>query len=249
MGFIADAAGDAASWTGRQAGDAMSWTGDVIGTITGSKQQADAAQAAAQTQADAAGAGIAENRRQFDVNTGLMAPYVQAGNLSITQQMDMMGLNGPEKQAAIMAEIEGSPQYAAMVKQGETAMLQNAAATGGLRGGDLQGALAQFRPQTLANLFQQRLGNLSGITQIGQASAAGQAAQGMENAGNIANLLGQKAAAQAGGQIAAGNQWGNTFNTIGGLVGGLAAAKASGGLSSMFGGGGGSVASKPVKIV
>lgn len=244
MGFVADAA----SWTGRQVGDAASWTGDVIGTVTGSKQQADAAQAAAATQAAAANAGIAENRRQFDKNIELMAPYVQAGNLSITQQMDMMGLNGPEKQAAIMAEIESSPQYAAMVKHGETAMLQNAAATGGLRGGDLQGALAQFRPQTLANLFQQRLGNLSGITQIGQASAAGQAAQGMENAGNIANLMGQAGGATAGGQIAAGNQWGKTFDTISGLVGGLAAASASGGLSSMFGGGGG-VAGKPVKVV
>lgn len=224
MGFIADAA----SWTGRQLGDAASWTGDVIGTVTGSKQQADAAQAAAQTQADAAGAGIAENRRQFDINAGLMAPYVQAGNLSIAQQMDMMGLNGPEKQAAIMAEIEGSPQYASMVKQGETAMLQNAAATGGLRGGDLQGALAQFRPQTLANLFQQRLGNLGGITQIGQASAAGQAAQGMESASNVANLLGQQAAAQAGGQIAAGNQWGNTLSSAGGLLGSAIGAKKAG---------------------
>lgn len=228
MGFIADAAGDAKSWTGRQVDDAASWTGDVIGTITGSKAQSDAAEAAAETQAAAANAGIAEQRYEFDQLQKTMAPYVQAGNLSISQQMDMMGLNGPEKQAAAMAALEGSPQYASMVKQGETAMLQNAAATGGLRGGDLQGALAQFRPQTLASLFQQRLGNLGGITQIGQASAAGQAAQGMESAGNIANLLGQQASATAGGQIAAGNQWANTVGTLGGLAGVAITAKKAG---------------------
>lgn len=217
MGFIADAAGDAASWTG-----------DLIGTVTGTKQQADAAQAAAQTQAQAAYAGIDEQRRAREEMQKALSPYVQAGNISITQTLDMMGANGPEKQAAIMAEIEGSPQYAAMVKQGENAMLQNAAATGGLRGGDLQGALAQYRPQTLANLFQQRLGNLGGLTQIGQASAAGQAAQGMESAGNIANLMGQAGSATAGGQIAAGNQWANTFQLPLKALGAAAAAKESG---------------------
>lgn len=213
MGFIADAA---------------SWTGDLIGTVTGTKQQADAAEAAAQTQAQAAYAGIDEQRRAREEMQKTLSPYVQAGNLSISAQMDALGLNGPEKQAAVMAELQNSPQFAAMARQGENALLQNAAATGGLRGGDLQGALAQFRPQTLASLFQQRLGNLGGLTQIGQASAAGQAAHGIESAGNIANLLGQVGAATAGGQIAAGNQWANTFQLPLKALGAAAAAKSSG---------------------
>lgn len=208
MGFVADGIDDA-----------ISWTGDAIGTLTGDKQAADAAKAAAETQAAAANAGIAEQRRQFDATQAAMAPYMQAGGASVAQQMDMMGLNGPERQAAAMELLQGSPQFSAMVKQGENALLQNAAATGGLRGGDLQGALAQFRPQTLANLFQQRLGNLGGLTQIGQASAAGQGMLGMESASNIANLMGQAGSATAGGQIAAGNQWGNTFGKISGLAG------------------------------
>lgn len=217
MGFVSQAVDDAASWTG-----------DLIGTITGTKQQADAAEAAAQTQAQAAYAGIEEQRRAREEMQKTLSPYVQAGNLSISAQMDLLGLNGPEKQAAVMAELQNSPQFAAMARQGETALLQNAAATGGLRGGDLQGALAQFRPQTLASLFQQRLGNLGGLTQIGQASAAGQAANGMESAGNIANLLGQAGAATAGGQIAAGNQWANTFQLPLKALGAAAAAKESG---------------------
>lgn len=217
MGFVSRAVDDAASWTG-----------DLIGTVTGTKQQADAAEAAAQTQAQAAYAGIDEQRRAREEMQKTLSPYVQAGNLSISAQMDALGLNGPEKQAAVMAELQNSPQFAAMARQGENALLQNAAATGGLRGGDLQGALAQFRPQTLASLFQQRLGNLGGLTQIGQASAAGQAANGMESAGNIANLLGQAGAATAGGQIAAGNQWANTFQLPLKALGAAAAAKESG---------------------
>lgn len=217
MGFVADMAGDAASWTG-----------DLIGTVTGTKQQADAAKEAAQTQASAAMAGIDEQRRAREEMQKTLSPYVGAGNLSIAQQMDMLGLNGPEKQAAAIAEIEGSPQYASMVKSGENALLQNAAATGGLRGGDLQGALAQFRPQTLAAMFQQRLGNLSGLTQIGQASAAGQAAQGVDIAGSIANLLGQRGSALAGGQIAAGNQWANTIQLPIKALGAAAGAKEAG---------------------
>lgn len=217
MGFVSQAVDDAASWTG-----------DLIGTITGTKQQADAAESAAQTQAQAAYAGIEEQRRAREEMQKTLSPYVQAGNLSISAQMDALGLNGPEKQAAVMAELQNSPQFAAMARQGENALLQNAAATGGLRGGDLQGALAQFRPQTLASLFQQRLGNLGGLTQIGQASAAGQAANGMESAGNIANLLGQAGAATAGGQIAAGNQWANTFQLPLKALGAAAAAKESG---------------------
>lgn len=217
MGFVSRAVDDAASWTG-----------DLIGTITGTKQQADAAESAAQTQAQAAYAGIEEQRRAREEMQKTLSPYVQAGNLSISAQMDALGLNGPERQAAVMAELQNSPQFAAMARQGENALLQNAAATGGLRGGDLQGALAQFRPQTLASLFQQRLGNLGGLTQIGQASAAGQAANGMESAGNIANLLGQAGAATAGGQIAAGNQWANTFQLPLKALGAAAAAKESG---------------------
>jgi len=217
VGFVSQAVDDAASWTG-----------DLIGTITGTKQQADAAESAAQTQAQAAYAGIEEQRRAREEMQKTLSPYVQAGNLSISAQMDALGLNGPEKQAAVMAELQNSPQFAAMARQGENALLQNAAATGGLRGGDLQGALAQFRPQTLASLFQQRLGNLGGLTQIGQASAAGQAANGMESAGNIANLLGQAGAATAGGQIAAGNQWANTFQLPLKALGAAAAAKESG---------------------
>jgi hypothetical protein len=53
---------------------------------------------------------------------------------------------------------------------------------------------------------------------MGQNAAAGVGTAGMQTGTNIANLLAQQGAAQAGGTLAAGAAWGNT---IGSLAGGL----------------------------
>jgi len=128
-----------------------------------------------------------------------------------------------------------------MIQQGENAMLQNASATGGLRGGNIQAAMAQFRPQILSGLIDQqysRLGGLSSmggnvaqnlaslgstatqnIAQLGQASAAGTGAAGLKSASAIGTLLGEQGAATAGGQLAYGAQAGNNFGALSGGLG------------------------------
>ena len=224
----------------------MSFISDLLGDITGANDQADAARVASQIQAGASEAGIAEmrraseaglgeTRRQFDSLVRLMSPYVNAGLPALNAQEDLLGLNGKSAQGAAIQGIEGSPQFGALVKQGENALLQNASATGGLRGGNIQSALAQFRPSILSGLIDQQFSRLGGITQIGQASAAGQASAGM-NAGssisniygqqgaNIANLLAQQGAANAGGVLAQGGAGRQAFGDllkIGGVVGGF----------------------------
>ena len=178
--------------------------GKVVGSFTGATQQAEAAQQAAGVQAGMASEGIAEQRRQFDALTKLMSPYVTAGTGALSQQQALLGLGGAEAQQQAISQIEKSPFFQAMAQQGENAMLQQASATGGLRGGNIQAALAQFRPGLLNQMVQQQFANLGGLTQIGQASAAGQAAQGMQSAGAVGNLLAQMGAAQAGGIMAKG---------------------------------------------
>jgi hypothetical protein len=179
--------------------------GDVVGGITGAKQAGKAAQAGAETQAAATQAGIEEQRRQFDKLVEIMSPYVAPGEKSIEAQQALLGLLGTEEQQKAIAGIEAGPTFGALARQGEEAILQKASATGGLRGGNVQAALAQFRPQLLQSLIEQQYTNLGGLTKIGQASAAGQAAAGMESATSISNLLGQQGAQRAGGQIAMGN--------------------------------------------
>ena len=195
----------------------MSFVGDIIGGITGATAAGQAAKDAAATQAGAAGQGIDEQRRQFDALVELMAPYVQAGTGAIGQQQALIGLSGPQAQQQAIAGFEQSPLFQAMTQQGENAILQNASATGGLRGGNVQAALSQFRPQALNALIEQQYGRLGGLAQLGQASAAGQGAQGMASASNIGNLFANQGAATAGGQIAQGNVGRQMFGDVLGI--------------------------------
>ena len=187
----------------------------------------NAAERASGAQQAAAQQGITEQRSQWEQAQEIMKPYVQAGipalgglqqyadagTPALQQQQAYLGLRGPEEQQAFIDNVSNSPLMQSMMQQGEDAMLQNASATGGLRGGNTQAALAQFRPAMLQNMLDQRYGQLGGLTgmgmqtqgnlaQLGQAASAGQAAQGMQTGANIANLYGQQGAAVAGGQQA-----------------------------------------------
>jgi hypothetical protein len=217
------------------AGSAMSsgsWT-DLIQPamqLVGGAMQADAAGDAADAMAGAADRGIAENRRQFDTVRELLSPYVNAGNASLTAYQDLTGVNGPDKQRVAMQSLETSPQFASLVKQGENAVLQNASATGGLRGGNVQGALADQRTNILNGLVNQQLGRYMPIVNTGQASAAGVGNAAMSTGSNVAGLMGQAGAAQAGGIVAGTNAITNTLGGIGGFFAGQnAAAPTTGG--------------------
>lgn len=192
--------------------------GDTIGGITGAKQQGQAAERAANIQAGASDQAIAEQRRQFDTLINLMSPYVTSGNQAIGQQGALIGLGGQQAQQDAISQLEQSPMFTSLLRQGENAMLQNASATGGLRGGNTQSALMQFRPDLLAQVINDQYSKLGGLTQIGQASAAGQASAGMQNASNIGALLADRGAALAGGQLAKGSVARNTFGDVLGLL-------------------------------
>ena len=173
-------------------------------TLLSGLSGASSAKSAAKTQAKATMAGIAEQRRQFDAMQALLSPYVSAGTGALSSMSALSGASGADAQAQAIAAIEGGSEYKALTAQGENAILQNAAATGGLRGGNTQGALAQFRPALLSSLVNQKYSQYSGLAQMGQASAAGVGSAGLQTGTNIASLLQQQGAAQAGGQLATG---------------------------------------------
>lgn len=189
----------------------------VVGGYLASESAADAADSAAQAQGDASAAQISESRRQFNAIQDLLKPYTEAGTGALTAQQNLLGLNGTDEQQKAIGAISGSPQMAALLQQGENAILQNASATGGLRGGNTQAALAQFRPQLLSQLIQQQYSNLGGITSIGQNAAAGVGNAGQNSSNQIINALGQQGAAQAGAALASGQanaqMWGGIANT------------------------------------
>jgi hypothetical protein len=187
-------------------------------TLVSGLTQSNAASGAAGSQTAAAQAGIDEQRRQFDKIRELLKPYTEAGLGSLAQQQALLGLSGPEAERQAIARIQGSETFKELSQQGENSILQNASATGGLRGGNVQGSLAQFRPQLLSSLIDQQYGRLGGMTSLGQQSAVGVGSAGQQTGVNISGLLAQQGAAQAGAQIAQGQ----AFNAIpSAIAGGL----------------------------
>lgn len=191
----------------------------LVGGYLSSSAQADAAQSASNSQSASSQAGIAEQRRQFDAIQQLLKPYADAGSGSLTAQKDLLGLNGNSAQAAAIQGLKTGSQFNELNKQGQDAILQNASATGGLRGGNVQGALAQFSPQLLQSLIQQQFANLGGITSLGQNAAAMTGNAGQNTATNISNLLQQQGAAQAGAALAGGKADAQMYNGIASSLG------------------------------
>jgi hypothetical protein len=94
--------------------------------------------------------------------------------------------------------------FTSMLQQGENSILQNASATGGLRGGNTQAALAQFSPALLSQMINDQYSRLGGLTALGQNAAAGVGNAGMQTGSNISALLQQQGAAQAGNALGQG---------------------------------------------
>jgi hypothetical protein len=173
-------------------------------------------------------AAIEEQRLAREEMRTLLNPYVAAGGSALQGQMAALGLAGPEEQQAYVSGQEQSPLFQALARQQEEAILQNASATGGLRGGNVQGALAQFRPQLLNQFLEQQYGRLGGLTKIGQASAAGVGAAGQEaatqigqNLTNIGSSYKDIGSYKSGSALAQGQMFGDILGSVGGVAKGF----------------------------
>lgn len=200
--------------------------GSVITGYMASESQSDAASAAAGAQTASSQASIAEQRRQFDAIQKLLAPYVNAGSGAIGAQQALLGLSGGDAQKQAISAIESSPAFTSMLQQGENAILQNASATGGLRGGNVQGALAQFRPQLLSQLIESQFNKLGTISGLGQASAVGQATAAQDSGNAISGALTQQGQAAAANALAQGQASAQMWSGIGNTIGNVATLKA-----------------------
>jgi hypothetical protein len=71
-------------------------------------------------------------------------------------------------QGAAITALQASPYYQSLYKNGLEANLQNASATGGIRGGNEVRSLADFGADTLNQTIQQQLSALAGLAGMGQ---------------------------------------------------------------------------------
>ena len=199
------------------------------GGLFSASRQRSAAKKASQAQVQSSEQAIAEQRRQFDAIVELMKPYVDFGGEAIERmagyadpglesfgaQLALTGLQGPEAEREAIDRIRNSEQFKTYQELGEEAILNRAAVTGGLRGGRVQGALAEFSPALLQDLIAERYSRLGGITslgystedtlaRLGQASAAQQGAFGQQSANAVSGILGDIGASKAGYALARG---------------------------------------------
>jgi hypothetical protein len=204
-----------------------------VGSVASSVVGANAAGKAGRAQERAAMKGVEEQRLAREEMRALLQPYVAAGGPALEAQMASLGLAGPEAQQAFVAQQEQSPAFQALARQQEEAILQNASATGGLRGGNVQGALAQFRPALLNQFITQQYDRLGGLTALGQQSAAGVGTAGMQSANAIGQLFGQAGQAQAGAALGKASAIQQTLN-LPAQFAGLAYGSGKPGFGSIF---------------
>ncbi len=123
-------------------------------------------------------------------------------------------VSAQDAQRNAISAIENGAQFGQLVKQGEYALMANASATGGLRGGDTQAAMAQFRPQMLQALIDKQLANFGGLAANGQNAAAMTGTAAQNTGAQVNAALGDKGAAQAGAYLARGQAWQNAGSGI-----------------------------------
>lgn len=195
----------------------------IVGGLLGSKS--------ASSQQKAVTGGLDQStqlqREQFDYLKQILAPYQEAGTQALPALTGF--INQPQQNFSFdYGAYFNSPEYAALSQQSQQSAMRNASATGGLRGGDTQVALASIAPQ-LAQMARQnaqqefslnqganlnRYNMLQGIAGLGT-GATSQLGNAAQNFGQIAG----KNAALAG--QARADAIGQRNNAIGGGLAGL----------------------------
>src|SRR5690242_6221506 len=127
------------------------------------------------------------------------APFREFGTEAVGPAGNLLGLNGNEAQQTGIDAVMASPWYQSLYRNGLEANLQNASATGGLRGGNEVRSLADFGSDTLATSVDRMLQQLFGAIGVGSGSTAAGSAAGQNTTNAMAANLGQQGQVRAGG--------------------------------------------------
>lgn len=134
----------------------------------------------------------------------LLKPYIGAGEQGLSGMMALMGLNGAAAQEQAISSIKTGGQFTELARQQEEALLANSAATGGLRGGRTQDALAASRSGMLQGLIDRQLSAFGGLATLGGNAASNLSGFEQNSTGAISGLQAGRGEALAQGQMALG---------------------------------------------
>lgn len=143
--------------------------GNVIGPVYAANKQSKA-----QREANAL------NREMFDYQKSIQAPYVQAGQKSLSDLQALM---------ADPSSIQNDPSYQFRFGAGQDAIQKNLAARGQLLGGAALKKLTQYGQGFASQEFQNQFNRLSALAGIGQAGANTMTSAAANYGANAANGL------------------------------------------------------------
>lgn len=176
---------------------------------------AEAVDRATAAQTKYADLAIEEKKKNFAETEKRLNPWVQSGTDALGRQRALLGLDGADSQRQFIEGVSGSPEFMSLVGQGENALLQQGAATGGLRGGNTAAALAQFRPSMLSELINRQYERFAGMSSEGKDAATTISGFGDSSSSKIADLLTYKGDAIGQGEYSKGEAYSEREKAIG----------------------------------
>ena len=187
----------------------------VISSVLGSNASQSAASTQANASVQAAGMQqatteqqLAQQQAMYNQNVARMQPWVNQGTAANATLADLLGTSGNTSASGYgslvgqptLAQLQTqmAPNYQFMLNQGEQALQSSAAASGGLLTGQGLKDINNYAQNTAQSGLQQAYNNyvtnqtntynrLSGLSSLGQNSAAGVGNQGVQTGSNIAN--------------------------------------------------------------
>lgn len=174
-------------------------------SIIGAAASSNAAGRASSAQERSTAMAIEAQEKQFSRVMEMLAPFVEGGTGAFNDMLDLVGVTGQGAQQSAIDALRTGPEFTTAMDLGEEAILANASATGGLRGGNTQEALARLGPQVLAQMIGRQYDRLGGLASMGQSAAAGASSAASSFGSSQADLLMQGGAARAGGIMAQAN--------------------------------------------
>jgi hypothetical protein len=166
-----------------------------------------------QNQAIKSGQSAANQAIQQGVQTATnqLSPWTTAGQPALTDQSDLLGLNGQDAANAAMAKFQSSPGYQFQLSQGERAVDAGAAAKGFARSGAAMQAEQEFGQGLASSDFGNYWNRLQQLSGSGLSAAGGIASAATGGASNIAST--DRGAAGAESSI-----YGNVAGSLGGTA-------------------------------
>lgn len=136
------------------------------------------------------------------------APYREVGQEAAQRQAALTGALGPEAQQQAFDEYQSSPALGYLQEQSERALMRNAAAMGGLGGGNVRQDLTKLTADLYGQDYQNQFNRLGDIATRGYGAGATSAGLGQNMAAGAANL----ATRGAGYQMQTGRDISNSQN-------------------------------------